>query len=131
MVLLIVAVVIGALTPSVVRQISHARVNRAASVVAADLMQAQTLAGRQQMPVIVNVDGASKRIEVRTTTGSVISVRVFDTNTDYKLSTLSSTLTNILILPNGTTSGVATITVGSPGYNRQVRISRAGLVRVL
>ena len=48
MVLLIVGIVVGALTPSVRRQLTRARINRAANVMAADLMLAQSIAGRQR-----------------------------------------------------------------------------------
>ena len=71
MVLLIVATVIGALAPSVVRQISHARVNRAANVVAADFFQAQSLAGRQQKPVVFTVDSSARTITVASAAGTL------------------------------------------------------------
>jgi type II secretory pathway pseudopilin PulG len=50
MVLLIVATILAALTPGVIRTLSHARVNRAATVVAAQFYVAQSLAGRQRKP---------------------------------------------------------------------------------
>jgi hypothetical protein len=106
-------------------------VNRAATVVAAELIQAQTVAGRQQVPVVAFIDGPNKRIEIRQTGGSTISVRQLGTSSEYKLTTLTATTTSILVLPNGTTSGAVTVTVGTAGYTRQVRMTRAGLVRVL
>ena len=131
MVLLIVATVIGALAPSVVRQISHARVNRAANVVAADFFQAQSLAGRQQKPVVFTVDSSARTITVASAAGTTLYTRRLGLDSEFKLTTLIATVSPILILPNGTASTSTTVSIASTGYSRQVRMSRAGQVRVL
>jgi len=131
MVLLIVAVVIGALTPSVVRQIEHARVNRAANVLAADFLQVQTMAGRQQAPLRMVVDATLKTVSINLTSGTTLAVRRLGTDTEFKIGTLAASPTSVLVLPNGMTSGQITITVTTSGYSKQVRMSRAGQVRIL
>lgn len=131
MVVLIVAVVVGALTPSVVRQISHARVNRAASIVAADFMQAQSLAGRQRQPIRIVFDATNLTMELTQQGGSTLTVRRFGPSSEFKLTTLSATVSPVLVLPSGMASSVVTVTVGASGYNRQIRMSRAGQVRIL
>lgn len=131
MVLLIIATIIGALTPSVMRTISHARVNRAANVVAADFMMAQSLAGRRQRPVRFTVDSSAATITVTTAGGATLYVRRFGLDSEFKLTTLSASANPILVLPNGTANSATTVSIGSPGYSRQVRMSRAGQVRVL
>ena len=132
-VLLIVAVVIGALTPSVVRQLAHARTNRAASVVAASFFQAQSLAGRQHMPVAIAFDGTGKIMTISQPppSGTVLVTRRFGLDSEFKLLTFSASPTSVLVLPNGMTNGSVTVTIGDGTYTRQVRMTRAGQVRVM
>lgn len=131
MVLLIVAVVIGALTPSVLRQIEHARINRAANVIAADFLQIQTMAGRQQAPLRMVVDVTLKTISINLTSGTTLSVRRLGTDTEFKIGTLAASPTSVLVLPSGMASAQMTITVTTSGYSKQIRMSRAGQVRIL
>lgn len=131
MVLLIVAVVIGALTPSVIRQIEHARVNRAANVIAADFLQVQTLAARRHTPLRLVVDATLKTISITLTSGSSISVRQLGRDSEFKIGTLAASPVSVLVLPNGMASGPMTITVTTSGYSKQIRMSRAGQVRIL
>ena len=133
MVLLIVAVVIGALTPSVIRQIAHARVNRAANVVAADFFLAQSLAGRQHGPVLVSFDSTNKQTTITQPppANTNLLTRRFGIDSEFKLTTFTASATTVQILPNGMANAAVVMTVGSGGYNRQVRITRAGQIRVL
>jgi len=133
MVLLIVATVVGALTPSVVRTISHARVNRAANVVAADLMLAQSLAGRQHLPVVVAIDSTNRQhtINQPPPANTNLITRRFGVDSEFRLARYMGTPASILILPNGTGSSALTVTVGDASYFRTVKMSRAGQVRVL
>ncbi len=133
MVLLIVVVVVGALTPAVLRALSHARVNRAARVVAADFMLAQTLAGRQRRPVIMTWDSTARTMTIAqpAPSSTVLLTRNMGTSSDFKLAQLSATSGSVRVLPTGSASGAVTVTVGDGSYSRQVRMTRAGLVRVL
>ena len=133
MVLLIVATVVGALTPSVVRTISHARVNRAANVVAADFMMAQSLAGRQHAPVVVAFDTTNKQTTISQPppASTTLLTRYYGITSEFKLRAMASTPASVLILPNGMSNSSITVTVGDGSYSRQVRMTRAGQVRIL
>jgi type II secretory pathway pseudopilin PulG len=133
MVMIVVGVVIGALLPAANRNLSRARVNRAANVVAGDLMQAQGLASRQRSPVILTVDSAARTVQIALPPpgNSVLLIQRFGVEGEFKLATLSATPGSVQVLPNGTTNSSITVTVGALGYTRQVRMTRAGQVRVL
>ena len=132
-VLLIVAVVIGVLTPGVVRQLQDARTNRAANVVAASFFQAQSLAGRQHTPVVIAFDGASMIMTISQPppTSTVLTTRRFGLDSEFKLTAFSASPTSVLVLPNGMTNGSVTVTLTGGSYARQVRMTRAGQVRVM
>jgi type II secretory pathway pseudopilin PulG len=131
MVLVIVATILAALSPSVARQLTHARTNRAALVVAADFYQAQALAGRMRSPVRVGFDPTSKAMVLfDAATNNVISRRELGSDSEFKLATLSSTSSYVLVLPNGTSNVSVTVTIGGAGYSRAVTMSRAGQIRI-
>lgn len=133
MVLLIVATVIGALMPSVVTQIAHARVNRAANVIAADFFLAQSLAGRQRAPVMVAFDSTNKQtlITQPPPANTNLLTRRFGVDSEFKLTSFSASATPVQVLPNGMASTAVVVTVSASGYSRQVRMTRAGQIRVL
>jgi type II secretory pathway pseudopilin PulG len=131
MVLLIIATVVGALTPSVIRTNSHARVNRAASVVAADFFLAQSLAGRQHAPVVLTFDPTNKLTTIALQSGTTLVTRRFGTTSEFKLSAFSASPVSVQVLPSAMASASITVTVGDGTYSRQVRMTRAGFVRVL
>lgn len=131
MVLLIIATVVGVLTPGVIRTISHARVNRAASVVAADFMLAQSLAGRQRKPVVMAFDTTNKLTTITLQSGTNLLTRRFGTTSEFKLSRYSASPLSVMVLPSAMASATVTVTVGDASYFRLVRMSRAGAVRIL
>jgi type II secretory pathway pseudopilin PulG len=131
-VLVIVATVVGALTPSVSRILSRARVNRAAVVVAADLMMAQSLAGRQRRAVAVTVDSVQRSVTVSTADlATALARRQLGADSEFKLATCTSNPPSFIVYPNGTANTAVTLAVGAAGYQRQVKMSRAGLIRVV
>src|SRR5919109_1348248 len=82
----VLALMVGMAAPAVAKDISPSRVNRAARVVAGDLEQALTLAGRQRRPVRVVFDGSAKEIRlVDRVSGNLISRRQLGDVSDYKL----------------------------------------------
>lgn len=132
MVLLIVLTVVAALTPGVSRSLSHARVNRAANVVAAQFYLAQSMAGRQHQPVTLIVDPDSKTITIQdAVTDSTLLVRRFGSDSEFNLLSLSASPATIYMLPTGMASASITVTVGDPSYQQQVWMSRAGQIRIL
>jgi len=133
MVLTIVALVVGALTPSVRRQLMHARVNRAASVVAGDFFLAQSIAGRQRVPVTITFDGTAQTTTITDSrvSATVLVTRRFGLDSDYKLVSFGASPTSVLVLPNGMATTTVIVTLSDGSYQRQVRLSRAGQVRIL
>lgn len=133
MVLLIVATIVGALTPGVVRTLSHSRVNRAANVVAAQFYLAQSLAGRQRKPVTLTVSPGAKTLVIKNaiTPFDTLAVRNFGSESAFKLSALSATPATVYIQPNGMANASMVIDVGDASYRQQVRMSRAGQIRIL
>jgi type II secretory pathway pseudopilin PulG len=132
MVLLVVLVVVAALTPGVSRALNHARVNRAANVVAAQFYLAQSMAGRQHQPVTVLVSPGAKTITISdAVTATVLLTRGFGKDSGFNLLALSATPASVYILPSGMASASVTVTVGDPTYQQQVWMSRAGQIRIL
>jgi len=132
MVLLIVLTVVAALTPGVTRALNHARVNRAANVVAAQFYLAQSMAGRQHQPVKLLVSPGAKTITLSdAASDSPLLVRSFGGDSEFNLLALSASPATAYILPSGMASASVTVTVGDPSYQQQVRMSRAGQIRIL
>lgn len=132
MVLLIVLTVVAALTPGVTRALNHARVNRAANVVAAQFYLAQSMAGRQHRPVTVLVSPGAKTITISdAVSDSTLLVRSFGGGSEFNLLALSASPATVYIVPSGMASASVTVTVGDASYQQQVRMSRAGQIRIL
>lgn len=134
MVLIVVATVVGALTPSVVRQLTHARVNRAANVVAADFYLAQSLAGRQHAPVTMVFSPGAKTTTISdAASGTTLYTRRFGIESEFKLSggEFAASPATVQVLPNGMSNVSVTVTVGGASYQKQVRMSRAGQIRII
>lgn len=131
MVLLIVLTVLGALTPSVIRQITHARVNRAARVVAADFYLAQSTASRTRRNVNVTVDTVARTItQIDASTSTQLTVRRFGSTSEFKLQGMTSSPLTILVFPSGMLSTAITIQVGDASFRRTITVTRAGQVRI-
>lgn len=132
MVLFIVLTVVAALTPGVTRALNHARVNRAANVVAAQFYLAQSLAGRLHQPVRVLVSPGAKTITIiDVVADSTLLERHFGQDSGFNLLALSASPPSVYVLPSGMTSASVTVTVGDPSYQQQVWMSRAGQIRTL
>lgn len=131
MVLLVVTVVVMSLTPAVAKQITHSRVNRAASVCAADFYLAQALAARNRAPVRVVFDSTAKMTSLKLPNDSVLSVRYYGTQGEFKLKSFSASPLVVQVLPNGMTNGTITVTLSDGSFSRWVRMSQAGQIRVL
>jgi len=131
MVILIIATVVGALTPSVIRQITHARVNRAARVVAADFYLAQSTASRNHQPILVTIDSTARTVTLSDfNTSSSILVRRFGPSTEFKLLRLYGTPATVIVFPSGMANASVAIVVGDASFSRNVNMSRAGQIRV-
>jgi prepilin-type N-terminal cleavage/methylation domain-containing protein len=111
--------------------LNHARVQRAATVVATDLQYAQMLAVRQRQPVVVIADGALKGYIIRLRdTAVTFRNRFFGSDADYLLDSVSVSPSTVVLFPNGVAEAPITFVLGLNGYTRQVRMTRAGQVRI-
>lgn len=127
-----IAILVGMAAPNVARDITHSRVNNAAQVVAGELENAVSLAGRQRRPLRVIVDGAAKELRlVDRASGTLISRRQLGDATSFKLYSVAGSPSTIDLLPQGTGTGPSVITLTAGTYSRRVTMTRAGLVRVV
>ena len=132
MVLLIVLIVVASLTPKVTTQITHSRINRAASVCAADFYMAQALAARNRMPVRVVFDSTAKTATLKLPNDSVLVTRYYGTQGEFKLPGFSASPTVVQVLPSGMANTTITVSMTDKGgFVRQVRMSQAGQIRIL
>lgn len=130
-VLIIVGIAAGVAIPQVGRMLAQTRVQRAASVVAADLKLAHSLAGRQRQPVRIVVDAAAQVLRVRNdATTAVYSERYFHSGGEYPVDSFATTDASVVVYPNGLSDGQLIITLGAAGRSRQILMTRAGQVRV-
>jgi len=132
MVMLIVVVVVASLTPAVSRQITHSRINRAASVCAADFYMAQALAARNRQPVRVVFDSTAKTATLRLPNDSILVTRYYGLNGSFKLPSFSASPSVVQVLPSGMANTTITVNMtDKAGFLRQVRMSQAGQIRIL
>src|SRR5688572_2998559 len=124
-------IMVGMVAPNVSKDISHSRVNSAARVVAGDLEQALSMAGRQRRPVRVVIDGSSKEIRLTDrVSGQLISRRALGDLSEYKLYSVAGSPSTVDLLPHGVATASTIVTISAGGYSRTVTMSRGGHVRV-
>ena len=111
----------------------HANVRAAANVVAGDLQYAQSLAVRHRKPIAVVVASATKQylIRDRDDATNVYRTRLLGPETDFGLDELTSSPTSVELFPNGVARETMVMTLGIDGFQRQVRLTRAGQIRIL
>ncbi len=132
LVVIIVMIIAAMLIPRFGLAISHSRVNRAANVIAAELMLSQTLAGRQHAPVTIQIRSDSMFLRISNpVTNTILRTFYFDASSDLQLDSLASTPASVQVMPNGLVTQTLVITVGSPAnYYHQVTMTMAGQVRI-
>ena len=133
MVILIILVVVASLIPRVSTTLAHSKVNRAAYVIAADFLYAQSAAARQHKPVVVAISSSALTLTISQPSPSVTVLRTdyFDKRSEFQLSALSSTPVSAQVMPNGTATASMVVTVGGADYYHQVRMTLAGQVRII
>ena len=126
---IITTVGIVAVAPAV----EHAKVRSAANVVAGDLQYAQALAVRERRPISVLVDSASMQLVIRDRdlVTKVYRTRVLGPGTDFSLDQVSMTGGSVELFPNGVAGSTITVTLGLNGFQRRVRLTRAGQIRII
>jgi prepilin-type N-terminal cleavage/methylation domain-containing protein len=131
-VVMVGSIVIGAASPAVGRMLAQVRIERAATIVAADMRAAATIAATQRRPVRIEVDAAAREYQVRDhLNGTVFVHRAFaGPAADLVLSSLVSSAQQVVVFPNGLSSGALTFTLRIGGEQREIVRSRAGQVRI-
>src|SRR4051812_19465397 len=133
--LMIVLVMLGILAafgyPRLAREMRRARANQAATLVAADLEVAFSLAGRERRPVTGSYASASKELQIADrTTGTIVRRRPLGSATEWNLDNVTTSGLPITIFPTGVASGSFTIDLISGSTTRRVSSTRVGLTRV-
>ena len=116
--------------------LERAKARHAAAAVAADLQYAQMVAARDRQPVVVIVNSSLRllMIQSRSTPGPTIIYRqrFMGSDTEFQLDTFSASPVNsVEIFPNGIATQTMTYDASRGSYTRQIRLTRAGQVRVL
>lgn len=112
--------------------LEHARVARAATVLAGDLQYTQMLAVRQRAPVALIVNESLKGYVIRERDTAVVHrQRFLGDGSEFLLDEFTATRPFVELFPNGVAAATTTFTLGLAGFRRQVLITRAGQVRVV
>ena len=130
-VMIVIAILIAISIPKMARIVRHERINRAAQVVAQDLQNGFAMAGRQRAPVRLTFYPSTKSyVFTDRATGQVLQSRYLSTGTEYSVTTLQVSHTTVDVLPNGIGSTSFWVKLHNGDYNREVRASSAGFVRM-
>ena len=113
--------------------LEHEKVRGAAGILIGDLQYAQAMAARQRQPVAVILNESLKMYMIRDRSGTTVyRERFMGEDSEYDLDQfLMTPQTSVEVFPNGTATEATTFTLDIGGYTRQVRLSRAGQVRML
>jgi type II secretion system protein H len=130
-VMLLAGIVLGTALPQMNRAMAQSRVQRAASVVTADLQLAHSMAARQRRPVQIEVDSTLRRLQVRDVGSSttVYSQRLLGTDGEFGLTRVTANRTSVIVYPHGVANRSLTITLRANDQVRTVTMSRAGQIR--
>ena len=118
--------------PAMSRIVRHQRVNRSATVIAADLQNAFAVAARQREPVRIQADQASRSYQfIDRQTGAVLRIRTFYGDTsEYRLTGLRFTPATLDVFPSGLASAPLTVDLSNGDYSKRITASTAGFIRI-
>ncbi|HEU4720236.1 MAG TPA: prepilin-type N-terminal cleavage/methylation domain-containing protein [Gemmatimonadaceae bacterium] len=139
--MLIVFVVFAAVATISVRSVGDTlrrdRVAKVGAILGSDIEQAFAIAARQRQPVRMLVDRTNKKFSIvdRNTPTVVYKTRSFAISGEYGLDSLWSNRDTIDIMPSGLSTDTLKLsliirTTGGATYQKSVRASKGGLVRV-
>ncbi len=113
--------------------LEQAKARHAAAAVAADLQYAQMVAARDRQPVVVIVNSSLRLLMIRNRAGTTIyRQRFLGDDTEFGLDTFSASPVNsVEIFPNGVATQTMTYAATKGTNSRQIRLTRAGQVRVV
>ena len=138
--LVLVIVVIGIMTsfaiPKTARVIRASQVNRAASIVAADMEAAFTLAARQRRPMRIACTCGTARYTIADRAGGTVRIsRALRGDNDLGSMTLTFSQSPLDVFPNGvasfTTVPPLLVRVTSGTSTKGITVTSAGQVRII
>ncbi len=132
-VMLVLSVMFAIVLPRIAPALERTKVNGAANVLASDLQYAQTLAVRNRKPMAVILQPASRQyvIRERDDVTKVFRTRLMGSASDFSLDEFTATPGSVHLYPNGLAVPDITFTLGLNGYRREVRLTRAGQIRIV
>lgn len=112
--------------------IARAKVDRAASVVAADLENAFSTGGRLRQPLVIQCDCANKtyRLNDALNGGALRYQRDLGPESPYTVTAMTFTPDSVTILPPGRLSSQLQVDITVNGTQRRISMSSAGFVRI-
>lgn len=131
-VLALMSSVSAMMMPAVGRSLAQVRLQRAATMVAANLHLAHSLASRQRSPVRLSIDPGQRVIRVRDYVNptKVYAEQRFDASAENVVGRLEVSDTSLVIYPSGLVAKKFTINLITADKRRVVTMSRAGQIRI-
>jgi prepilin-type N-terminal cleavage/methylation domain-containing protein len=132
--LTVIAIMTAMMIPRFGRVMNSTRVNKSASVLASDLEQAFTLAGRYRKPMRVSCVCGTATYTIADRTGG--TVRLTRSLRDTDLGTMTLVMVapgggTVDVFPSGVSSAPLTFRITSGNSTRAVTLSTAGIVRII
>lgn len=129
---ILVGITLGFAAPSVGRALAEQRLQRAATVIAADMRLAPSLAARQKAPVRMVIDQTNRSYTIidRSSGTTIVTRRLGGESAEYNVATVNASPTQIDFFPNGLASAQADIIIRAGGHRRMITVTRAGHVRI-
>jgi type II secretory pathway pseudopilin PulG len=131
----IIAILTAMMIPKIGRVMQATRVNRVSAIVAADLEQAFTLAGRYRRPMRISCNCGSGTYTVADRTGGTVRLqRTLVGDSDLGNMTLAFELPVagiVDVFPSGISTTLLQVRITSGASTRAVTLSTAGHVRII
>lgn len=127
----IIAILTAMMIPKIGRTMQATRVNRVTAIVAADLEQAFTLAGRFRRPMRLSSTGTQSYTIADRNGGTVRLSRTLAADADLGTLTLTFSATPVDIFPSGVASAADTVRITSGISTRAAVMTTAGQVRII
>jgi len=128
----VIAILASMMIPKFGRVMQATRVRRQTAILAADLEQAFTLAGRYRKPMRLSCAcGANGSYTVADLTGGTVRLqRTLGRDDDLGSITINFNTNPVDIYPSGVSTAALTVTLTSGASTRTVTVSTAGHVRI-
>jgi Tfp pilus assembly protein FimT len=130
----IIAIMAAMIAPRFGRVMASTRVNRTAAIVASDLEQAFTLAGRYRRPMRISCTCGTRTYTIADRTGG--TVRLTRRLADADLGTMTlvfevPVVGTVDVFPSGVSTALLRVRITSGASTKAVTLSTAGHVRII